>query len=304
MDALKELIDTPMMQHDLLPSLRCTYAAMPVYRVILILVSVTWWKCYQMFIVNCCKISAKRTSFRIVSVTHAALATSQALYIFIFHHSILVWNNPPPNYCEPVPLTEYTFCVSIGYFIYDLYKNITTEFSWDFVGHGSMSLLIFLIVTISGVGTRPALAVLLYEMSTIFLHFYAFLFYAGYTTLGAFFRLVFAFLFLMVRVILGTFVTFEMIDTILLRIRDIKVDCLPFFWQMVCLVINIMFHCLNLYWLSLIIGKALQFRKEKKSVMHHDKGKKEDFDDYRDKQWEEFKKGKKSNKKKRLKKKD
>jgi len=221
------------------------------------------------------------TAFRVSSICHAMLAFGISLHLFTL--GTQPFYPIPKTYCLPIPNAESLFCISNGYFVYDLYKNITKHGGLAFIVHGMFCITIFAVVSCQPCGQRLGVACLFYEGSTIWLHTYAFLYYNGYNTLAGYVRLLFAATFFVLRIVFGLYITFEAYDILVFRRVFVDVDnhcCHPVL-VFIGLFVNILFHILNFYWFAKIIEKALEAFKGGKNLTQLEKGKELDFDKYR-----------------------
>ena len=275
-------INSDLINKDLLDGFGLeNYPSLPVWRLIRILLYALIWKSYQTLFVKKFGLN-KRPSFRAVSITHAIISVIMSLYILTYGNDNIVFRYPT-TMCQPILYASNLFEINVSYFLYDLYKTITTEWGWDFVAHGSFSLTMYCIFLFTGQGHFIGLGCLLYEISTIMLHFYSFLFYAKYVKLAGIFRLLFAILFFLCRVLWGTYLTFIVWDSFVFGQTNIESHCLSILTRTVSLVINTSFHALNIYWLSLILKKALSIFKKNESLTKINENKLE-FDKYRNQQ--------------------
>jgi len=234
---------------------------------------ISWTSCYLFHL-------QQETAFRIASTSHASIAFWGSMYLFTFGAQPFY---PVPNtYCVPIPYAERLFCVSYGYFVYDLYKNITKHGGPAFILHGIFCIIVYSLFTFQSCAQRAGMACLLYEGSTIWLHTYAFLYYNGFTKLAGYARLIFAVIFFVVRIVFGLYITFESFDVMIFRrvFWNVDTSCCPYWPVITGLSVNVLFHVLNFYWFGKIVEKALESFKGGK-VVHLEKGKELDFDKYR-----------------------
>ncbi|ETO21401.1 hypothetical protein RFI_15804, partial [Reticulomyxa filosa] len=175
------------------------------------------------------------------------------------------------------------FCISYGYFVYDLYKNIFHHGGAAFIAHGIFCIIIYSVFTFQPCGQRLGIACLLFEGSTVWLHTYAFLYYNGYVRLAGYVRLIFAMAFFVIRIIFGLYITVEGFDVLVFRKIFWKVDvsCCQTWPVSIGLFLNILFHLLNFHWFGKIVEKALESVKSGQNIATLEKGKELDFDKYR-----------------------
>jgi len=256
------------------------YPVLPVHRLLRILGFACFFRLLTWFSHRFFNLQHE-TAFRITSVCHACIAFFNSLHLFIY--GAQPFYPIPITYCKPIPLAEPLFCVSYGYFLYDLHKNVTHHGGIAFILHGFFCIVSYSIFTFQPCAQRAGLACLLYEGSTIWLHTYAFLYYNGYEKLAGYTRLVFAFMFILLRIIFGTYITIEVFDVLVFRRIFVNVDnscCTPV-PVFIGLLINVLFQILNWHWLLKIIEKALETFKKGEKLTQLEKGKELDFDKYR-----------------------
>lgn len=226
-------------------------------RVIIIVLSSIFFKSVQLIFINIFGLP-KRRAFKAVSLTHSLIAVSSSLYVLTNYYSIFTYTT---STCKPILYADYVMSFSFGYFCYDLYKTITEEPGIDFILHGSLCILIYGIVIHTAAGQAIGLSVLLYESSTIFLHSYAFLHYAKLNYYASIMRFIFAFLFFVVRILFGTYMTIQLLHAYILKPKSIEWNCVPPYKYWTAVIINILFHLLNLYWFKLVVAKAIKVWK-------------------------------------------
>jgi len=244
---------TPFLVTDLLPHhvLVEGFAAFPVYRLMMVVVGLFLWEGLNMYSKRVLHLNNKRAA-RAVALSHAFVACVASTYVLIFYHQF----GAPLSYCVPIPYAEYVFPWSFAYFLWDLVKTVHEGFGADFVVHASLCLFIYSIVLFSPCMQRCALMVLFYEISTVFLHSYVFLFHYKFNLLGYLAKFTFAVSFFVCRIVVGTYVTYEMWSVFVFGWMNTEVHCVPkWIWQLV-LLINALFHLLNLYWFTIIISSA------------------------------------------------
>lgn len=269
-------------------SLYPEYPTLTLRRVIIIITSFIFFKSIQLlFIGYIFGIKKQRRAFKAVSLTHSLIAVSSSFYVLTNYYSIFKYSS---STCKPIKYADYVCCISFGYFCYDLYKTITQEPGLDFILHGSLCILIYSIVIHTAAGQAIGLSVLLYESSTIFLHLYAFLHYANYNYIASIMRFVFAFLFFIVRIIFGTYMTIQLLHAYILKPNTIEWNCVPPYKYWAAVIINILFHCLNLHWFRLIVSKAVKVWKQGKKNVFEKPGETLEFDKRRQDQAASYKK--------------
>jgi len=227
----------------------------------------------------------KRRAFKAVSLTHSCIAVSLSFYVLTTYYSMFAYAT---STCRPIPYADYVCSFSFGYFCYDLYKTVTEEPGLDFIMHGSLCILIYSIVIHTAAGQAIGLSVLLYESSTIFLHLYAFLHYAHLNYYASIMRFIFAFLFFVVRICYGSYITVQLLHAYILKPDSIEWDCVPPYKYWTAVLINIAFHCLNLYWFNLIVAKAFKVWRQGKEHAFEKPGEALEFDKRREDQAKAF----------------
>jgi len=259
-------------------SLYPEYQALTWRRLIIIAASFMTFGALQKVIIHGLEIP-KRRAFKVVSLIHSVVAVLGSLYVLTTYHSLLSYNT---GHCKPIPMADQVLSVSFGYFVYDLYKTLTQEPSPEFILHGILCILIYGIVIHTAAGQAIGLSVLLYESSTIFLHSYALLHYAGFNFLASIVRFVFAFVFFAVRICFGSWMSIQMYHAWIIRPAHIEWNCVPPHKYGTAVAINLLFHCLNIHWLRLIVNKALKVWREGKGSGFVKAGDKLDFDQHRE----------------------
>lgn len=222
------------------------YQAVTWRRVIIIIVSIIVFQILQKLIIRCFAMP-KRRAFKMVSLVHSVIAVTGSFYVLTTYHSLFSYNT---GHCKPIEMADNVLAISFGYFCYDLFKTVTQEPNIEFILHGSFCILIYGIVLHTAAGQAIGLSVLLYESSTIFLHSYALLHYAGYNFAASVLRFVFAVVFFVVRICFGSWMSVQMFHAWICPLvgieTDIEWDCVPPYKYGTAVVINLLFHCLNI----------------------------------------------------------
>ena len=234
------------------------YPALTFRRLFIIIFSATFFKSVQRIFINWFHLPHRR-AFKAVSLTHSCIAVSLSSYVLLNYYQDLFTYTT--STCKPILYADLVCSFSFGYFMYDLYKTITQEPGLDFIIHGSLCILIYSIVIHTAAGQAIGLSVLLYELSTIFLHSYAFLHYAHYNYLASIMRFWFAFLFFVIRIVWGSWITLQLLDAYIMKPTYIEWNCVPPYKYWTAVMINISFHLLNLHWFRLIVAKAIRVWK-------------------------------------------
>ena len=253
-------------------------------RVIIIVSSTIFFKLIQLMFIHVIGLQPRR-AFKAVSLTHSCIAVSASFYVLTTYHSLFAYTT---STCAPIQYADYVCSFSFGYFVYDLYKTITQEPGLDFIAHGTLCILIYGIVIHTAAGQAIGLSVLLYEASTIFLHSYAFLHYAHYNYLASIMRFVFAFLFFMIRIVYGSYVTIQLLHAYVLKPDSIEWNCCAPWKYWSAVGINLAFHCLNMHWFRLIVNKALKVWRQGKENAFEKPGEELEFDKRREDQKKSF----------------
>eukprot|EP00483_Globobulimina_turgida_P004981 UN04991 len=71
-------------------------------------------------------------------------------------------------------------------------------------------------------------------------------------------RFIFAFLFFIVRIVYGSYITIQLLDAYVLKSSRMEWDCVPPYKYWTAVGINLSFHCLNLHWFLLNVDKAIK----------------------------------------------
>ena len=128
----------------------------------------------------------KKKAARIAPLLHAIWATGASVYIVYYHSPLL---ETPSTICVPLGPSQREFPISLGYFLWDLLICLKEGWSLDWVIHAVFCVLMYGMGTLLHGLYRWGCMVLFYEFSTIFLHCYIFLYYAGHDALAAIVKL-------------------------------------------------------------------------------------------------------------------
>eukprot|EP00483_Globobulimina_turgida_P008144 UN08160 len=105
----------------------------------------------------------------IIGLAHAMVASMSAVYILSTQHSLFVI---PDSYSTAITHCDIVLSISYGYFLWDLYISVfVIKLKIDFVIHATLCCIVYSSCVFAPYFHRPATVVLLYEVSTIFLHF-------------------------------------------------------------------------------------------------------------------------------------
>mmetsp|Transcript_20137 Transcript_20137/g.32152 ORF Transcript_20137/g.32152 Transcript_20137/m.32152 type:complete len:277 (+) Transcript_20137:64-894(+) len=190
----------------------------------------------------------------VVSMLHSVLASVLASYILYFEHSLF---SMPESYSEPIPFADVIFSISYGYFLWDIYISIATPHSLDFKIHAMFCTLVYSFATFSPFLHRPAIIVLLFEISTIFLQCSRIVssrYKDSNCELCS--RMLFMSSFFVFRIVIGSMVSFELWSIFVFESTDVDHKDIPVWFSRTILVINALFHVLNLYWFTYICKVA------------------------------------------------
>merc|ERR1712062_863187 len=148
------------------------------------------------------------------------------------------------------------FAISLGYFLWDLYICFKEKWTIDWKIHAIFCVAVYGLSMCYHALYRWGVLVLFYEFSTVFLHCYSFLYWFGYKWAADKFKLLFAFSFFFCRIIVGSFVTKECIETYL-GYKQLDYSCIGHNILTFIIIVHLMFHVLNLYWFGLIAKAAI-----------------------------------------------
>ena len=123
----------------------------------------------------------KKRAARIAPLLHGVYASVTALYVMLFYSPFF---DPPNTICESVGPSKYFMIITLGYFIWDLIVCLQEGWGVDWVIHAVFCVTLFGMAVVLHTLQRWGMMVLFYELSTVFLHCYNFLFYYGYNRLG------------------------------------------------------------------------------------------------------------------------
>eukprot|EP01084_Bolivina_argentea_P188216 324059_1 len=86
--------------------------------------------------------SDKKKAARIAPFVHAIFATTSSIYVIYndLHHSVF---ETPSSICIPIGPTQYIFCISLGYFCWDLYICFKEKWSIDWKIHAAFCVLMY-----------------------------------------------------------------------------------------------------------------------------------------------------------------
>merc|ERR1712154_209312 len=113
---------------------------------------------------------------------------------------------------------------------------------------------------------RPALIVLLFEVSTIFLHSSRIATQRNQKKCAFLSQLLFVIAFFVFRIIIGSFVTYELWAIFVFKSVDVDHKDVPSWFYNTVLCINLLFHILNIYWFTHIIKVATNTIISKRDV--------------------------------------
>jgi len=215
----------------------------------------------------------KKKAARIVPLLHAIYATFSSIYV-IYHHSPIM--DAPTTICEAVGPSQYIFTISLGYFLWDLFICIKENWGIDWKIHAIFCVAMYGIAVCTHSLYRWGIFALFYEFSTIFLHFYIFLFYYGLETMANGVKIIFGLSFFFCRIIVGSFVTKECIEAYL-GFKPIEFGCIGDGIFAFVIIVNLLFHVLNLYWFWLIVSAAIWGKTKKNPSKKKKKSTPKDF---------------------------
>lgn len=189
----------------------------------------------------------------LVSLCHSTLSSALAMYILLCQHSLFV---TPASYSEPIPFCDVVFSISYAYFLWDLIISFAVPHTLDFKIHAVFCTLIYSFATWTPYLHRPAVIVLLFEVSTIFLTSSRIAAEHHKTKCALLSKLLFAATFFIFRILIGSFVTYELWSIFVFQSVDVHHDDVPAWFANTVLFVNALFHCLNIYWFSHIVKVA------------------------------------------------
>lgn len=249
--------------HDLLAfaSIQSEYAAFPVKRLVTLGTAWIFWEILHGLL---CRATDRKTGMQLVAFIHSLEEVCATLYVvFNYHEAFSI----PSSYCDAIPFAQYVFCATMGYFFWDLtiiyreWNELEGRKAW--LVHCVLCLITFSIPTVSSYFHRCAFMALLYELSTIFMYIFQFWEAINYPSCKLIFQVLFSIVFLVVRIIGGTYIFFESVDPIFFSIifDDNIIDhtCVWLPIKYLVAVINVLFYSLNLFWFGQIIQGYIQF---------------------------------------------
>ena len=230
------------------------FRILPVYKLISIILSISFFHFVYLYASKFYpkkQDSRKRESY--VSLCHSTFSSILALYILFYRHSLWI---PPSSYSDPIEDCDIVFSISYGYFLWDVYISFRYPHPIDFKIHALFCTVIYSFALFTPYLHRPAIIVLLFEISTIFLHSSRIASNYKHTVCERFSNLLFAATFFIFRIIIGSFVTYEMWAIFVFKSVDVDHEQVPQWFYQTVLFINLLFHCLNIYWFIQIIKIA------------------------------------------------
>eukprot|EP01084_Bolivina_argentea_P171427 296994_1 len=233
------------------------YNILPVYKLITILSSITF---FHIVYICASKYYTKKENLRkresFVSLCHSTFASILASYILLYRHSL--WSTTSAvGWAIPIQFCDIIFSISYGYFVWDVYISFTVEHPIDFKIHALFCTLVYSFATFTPYLHRPAVIVLLFEISTIFLHLSSIATSLKKQGCAVISKLLFAITFFIFRIIIGSFVTYELWAIFVFESVDVDHKDVPAWFYNTILLINLLFHCLNIYWFCYIVKTAV-----------------------------------------------
>merc|ERR1712048_298698 len=204
----------------------------------------------------------KRKAARIPGLVHAIHATASSIYV-IYNHFPRPILTSVSTICIEIGPTKYVFAISLGYFFWDLFICFKEKWGIDWKIHAIFCVAMYGLAVCYHTFQRWGIFVLFYEFSTVFLHCYTFLYWFGYKWIAGKFKILFAVSFFFCRIVVGTFVTKECLETFL-GIKETDYSCIGHNILAFVIVVNILFHCLNFYWFFLIVKAAICGKSRRK----------------------------------------
>ena len=127
--------------------------------------------------------SDKSKAARVPGLLHAVHATLSSVYIIHFHFPSPI-QAYPSSICNEIGPTKYVFAVSMGYFLWDLFICFKEKWGIDWKIHAIFCVAMYGLSMCYHALYRWGTLVLFYELSTVFLHSYAFLYWFEYKWLA------------------------------------------------------------------------------------------------------------------------
>lgn len=204
----------------------------------------------------------KRESF--VSLCHSTISSLLASYVLLYNHNLFT---PPSSYSEPIEFCDIVFSISYGYFLWDVYISFTVSHPIDFKIHALFCALIYSFATFTPYLHRPAVIVLLFEISTIFLHSSRIATQQNKKKCAFFNKILFLITFFIFRILIGSFVTYELWAIFVFEsMPNVDHNDVPSWFSTTVIWINLLFHVLNIYWFTHIVKVAMNTLLSKRDV--------------------------------------
>ncbi|ETO32471.1 hypothetical protein RFI_04647 [Reticulomyxa filosa] len=160
------------------------YPFLPVYRIATVIVSAVFWEIFWTTLRSIPRLDDKSAT-RMTALGHALYASSVSCFAIFIKNPITVL---PKSYCANQPMDDVLLCVSLGYFVWDLYKTIVEKWGMDFLIHAIMCIYTYSLIAFCGTFSRIGLIVLFFEFSTIFLQGYILAYSFDYPILAVLLR--------------------------------------------------------------------------------------------------------------------
>jgi len=101
-----------------------------------------------------------------------------------------------------------------------------------------------------------------YQLFFYILMYFFFIF--KFDFLGFLSKLIFAITFFIIRIVIGSYVTYELWKVFIFQNQKVDIYCIPSWLSYSVLFVNILFHILNLYWFAIIVGNSFNKKEYKK----------------------------------------
>jgi len=232
------------------------FSILPVHKVVTILSAIFFFHSVHSHAIRCYPdISDIRKRESFVCLTHSVIASGLASYVLLFHHSL--WDTPS-SYSEPIVFCDVIFPITYGFFIWDVYNSFAEGHSIDFKIHAILCFVVYAFITFTPFMHRQGLIVLLFEVSTIFLHCSRIVERNGHKVCGQILLALFAVSFFVFRIIIGLFVSYEIFGIFAFDWIDVEHSEVPSWFYRTALIVNGLFTILNIVWFERIIQKAIR----------------------------------------------
>lgn len=236
---------------------------LPVYKLITIILAIIFFHSVYVYVSSYyTKLEDLRKRESFVSLCHSTIASILASYVLLYRHSLWI---PPSSYSEPIEFCDIVFSISYGYFLWDVYISFSIPHPTDFRVHALFCSLIYSFANFTPYMHRPATIVLLFEISTIFLHSSRIATQHKKTKIALINKILFLVTFFIFRILIGSFVTYELWSIFIFESIDVDHKDVPSWFYCTVLFINLLFHCLNLYWFKHILTVAINSLSSKKT---------------------------------------